>query len=208
MQVAETHFLGVEAEGVSAVLSSLEIDGYCRDVARYVFTHVDHSIVLAVLRDVNLGAVFPELQLGQLAAFTEADNGSVDNTVAMTEVEDKAFAVVVGCLGGEGHGFTIGFGDDKHTFHRGNAVLLGGFYVATVGIHDVEVAPVGDISRLSEGVAHEVPASEIDSGFKCQGDFFVFGVGRTSKDEIDAFAVVAAVGIETRCFGQCMKDPH
>lgn len=47
MQIAETHLIRVEADGVGAVGLSHEIDGH----GAHVFT-ANHCIVLAVLRDI------------------------------------------------------------------------------------------------------------------------------------------------------------
>ena len=72
MEVGEVHILGVDAEGVAAVVLSLEVDGHG--------THglaAHHGVVFAFQRDVDLGAAVSELELGQLAAFVEADDGAV-----------------------------------------------------------------------------------------------------------------------------------
>ena len=97
VQIAHLHAFGVHREGVGAVLLRLEIHRnlVCRDVPWCVSTigYADHGIVVAVLRDIDLGVVVPHLELGQLAAFTKADNGTVDDTTAMAEVEGKSLAL-------------------------------------------------------------------------------------------------------------------
>ena len=72
VEVAELDVVVVEADGVAAVLLSLEVDRHFAFVLS-----IDHSVVLAFQRDVDLGATFSELELGQLAAFAEADDGAV-----------------------------------------------------------------------------------------------------------------------------------
>ena len=45
----------------------------------FVSTNRNHGVIPIVLWDIDLGAVVPELELGQLAAFAEADDGTVDD---------------------------------------------------------------------------------------------------------------------------------
>ena len=89
VEVGEADFLGVDAEGVGAVVLSLEADGH--------FAHlggVDDSVVLAFLRDEHLGVVLVELELGQLVASVETHDGAVDGG-AMAVAKVLSFFLVV-----------------------------------------------------------------------------------------------------------------
>ena len=44
-----------------------------------VSTNRNHGIIPIVLRDIDLGAIALELELGQLTAFAKANNGTVDD---------------------------------------------------------------------------------------------------------------------------------
>ena len=75
VQIAETDLFGVEMQRVGAVPLGLEIDG---DFPRW--SGVDHSVVFAVLRDVEHGAALAEALLAKHVAFTEADDDIIHHS--------------------------------------------------------------------------------------------------------------------------------
>ena len=72
MEVTEANLLGIDTNGVGTVLVSREIDRHFT-----VFVCVGHSIILIVLRDVNLGLVLVKLELTESTSSIETDNGII-----------------------------------------------------------------------------------------------------------------------------------
>ena len=177
VQVAGLHVLSIDADGVGTVALGLEVDRHFA-----VSGAADHSEVFVALRDVELGALSVELELGQLTAFVEADDGAVDDgTTALAEVHGKV-GTLMGSLGAEGQGFAIFFCDNEEALHSFNstiACIRQDF--GTVFVHNVEVAV--DISSLAEGVTHEVPAGEGGVVVFGQCDSTVSSVRNTREGE-------------------------
>ena len=154
VEVGEAHFHAGKAEGVGAALFSFEAN---RDLTHIV--NADYGIVFARLGDVDLGAVLLDLELGQLLAFIEADDGTVDDITAMAQV-DHDFLAAVTALGfrSEGHSLLGILRVNEDTFQRFNTGPLGeDDLVAAFRVHDVEVSAV-DRGVLREWVAYQVPA--------------------------------------------------
>ena len=83
VQIIHLHVLGVDADGVGAIFGSLEVDWH--------FTagfSADDGEVFTILWDIELGAVLEELELGQLTAFIEADDGAVNHAAIAAKVHD------------------------------------------------------------------------------------------------------------------------
>ena len=114
VQVGEADVLAVEAQVVAAVLLGLEADGH----GTHLFA-ADDGVVLAVDRDVDLGATLSELELGQLATSVEAHDGAVDEVAAVAEVEGEhgSLALSIRIGGGEGQRLSILSSHDKDTLH-------------------------------------------------------------------------------------------
>ena len=116
VEVGEADILGVEAKGVAAVLFSLEADGHLA----HLFS-VDDGVVLAFLREADLGVVRIELELRQLTAFAEADDGAVNELVAARDVQCKVGALFSRLRGAEGHAGVVSIcGCDENAFHGAN----------------------------------------------------------------------------------------
>ena len=77
MQVAELNVFGGEAEGVVAVFGSLEVHGQFT-----LSLGINHSVILTILRDVDLSVVWIELELLKAFAFTEIEDGYIRYTIA------------------------------------------------------------------------------------------------------------------------------
>ncbi len=167
-QVQVIHFqaFGVDRQGVGTVLLGLEIDGYlvCRDAMHCVSTNRDNGIFLAVLRDVNLRAVFVDLEFGQGLTLVEAHNGAVDDAASvLADVHHQSRAIAVGiapCHGGlKGYGLVGLGGFHEDAFHRVNSVVvnISGNDFGACRIHPVE-RRVADGGIGAERVADKVPA--------------------------------------------------
>ncbi len=198
VEVGEVDVLGGEVEAVGAVALGLEADGHLAHALA-----ADDGIVLIVHGDVELGAVGVELDLGQGAALSEADDGAVEELAAAADAEGEV-GVLAAAYGCEGDG--LGFcpvSEDEDAFHSFD---LGRFGVGdedavafVVDSHPVEGAVDGDI--IVEGVAHEVPAAHgllLVGGVIFQGEGAIAGVGVAGEVEGD----VGNVGIEVAlaCF--------
>ena len=193
VQVVEADLLAGEAEGEAAVVLGLEAD---RHLAHGFAVH--HSVVLTVDGDEDLGAVGVELELGQGAAFAEADGGAVDDLAVAAEVEGEHGALGGGG-GGEGQGFTVFSGEDEEALHGFD--LTGGFHEAGAFlVHDVEGTV--DVGCHGEGVADEVPAGPVEvlTLGHGQDDIVVFvGDRRAGEGDVGAGVVgieVAHAGLE------------
>ena len=75
MEVAHFHAFGVDGEGVGAILVGLEVEGHLA-----LGIGIDYGVIHIVLRDIELRAVAPYLEFGQLMAFADADDGAVDDS--------------------------------------------------------------------------------------------------------------------------------
>ena len=177
VQVVEGDFVAAETQGVGAVLLSLEAD---RQLA--LGFGIDHGIILIVSMDINFRAVPVDLELGQGSSFTEADDGTVDDTATLKEVEGKTLVVVGRLFGGEGHGLAIVVGNDEQTFHGFDGVAGRSYDFRTSWVHGVEGTSISDISCLSEGVAHEVPAFPFSTCGLAQCDLAAPSVGFARED--------------------------
>ena len=165
VEVGEFNILGTEADGVGAILFSLEVDRH--------FTHssgVDHSVVF-LQRDIDLGAVAVELELGQLTAFIEADDGAVDDVAAVAEVKGDLSTLTFRCGGCEGYDFSVFFSVNEDTFHEFDTARGGGHKLLTIGIHGIECKVVFfNVGNVTEGVTHKVPTGEINIFSPAQSD--------------------------------------
>ena len=88
VEVVHFHVLGVDREGVLAVLVGAEVDGHFT-----LAVAADDGVFLCALRDVEVGILLAEVELGQLVAFVEAHDGVVE----------CAGIATVGGLLGQGH---------------------------------------------------------------------------------------------------------
>ena len=77
VQITHLHALGIDRNLVSAVLLGLEIQ---RHFALAVAE--GNGVFLAALRDINIGVLLAEVELAQLTAFVEGDDGFVQQSVA------------------------------------------------------------------------------------------------------------------------------
>ena len=159
VQIGEADVLAVEAQGVAAVLLGLEADGH--------LTHLfaaDDGVVLAVDRDVDLGATLSELELGQLATSVEAHDGAVDEVAAVAEVEGEHGALALRIVGGEGHCWFLFIlsGHDKDALHGLDVLAFDGSKEYAVRIHGVETTVALEPGGNGEGIAYEVPTWEIN----------------------------------------------
>ena len=92
VEVLHLNVFGVDAEGVGAVLFSFEADRHFTD-----FFSVDDGVVLVALFEIDLGAVVAELELRQLTAFTEADDGTVNKLAAVGNVQGEVGTLASSC---------------------------------------------------------------------------------------------------------------
>ena len=75
VEVAERHVLAAEAQCILAVFLGFEVEGHLA-----LGFGIDYSVIHIVLWNIELRAVVPQLELGQLAAFAEVDDGAVDDS--------------------------------------------------------------------------------------------------------------------------------
>ncbi len=122
------------------------------------------SVVRAVLRDVNLRAVFVDLEFGQGLTLAEAHDGAVDDAASvLADVHHQSRAIAVGiapCHGGlKGYGLVGLGGLHEDAFHRVNSVVvnISGNDFGACRIHPVE-RRVADGGIGAERVADEIPA--------------------------------------------------
>ena len=106
VEVVHLDILGVNADGIGAVLFGLEVDGHLAFGGA-----ANDGVVAVALRDIELGAVLEELELRQLLAFTKADDGAVDDGATVAgDVDHHLLDSLAVVLGAEGDGLTIAFG--------------------------------------------------------------------------------------------------
>jgi len=85
VEITEFNIFGVEAEGVGAVFFSLEADWH--------FTlgfGVDHSVVFAFNRHVDLGVVGIHLELAEAFTFAKAQQGAIDESTLIAYIHAHA----------------------------------------------------------------------------------------------------------------------
>ena len=156
MEVFHLDVLSFNAEGEGTVLGSAEVDRSC-----VLIDAAHHGKLFSVFSDIELAAVIIKHELGQLAAFAEANHGTVDNVKIATDIHDNLFAGFGRFYGSELHFLFIIFSDDEDAFHSLDAVICGGNKLVTCGVHSVEVTTISDVSNLAEGVTNKVPTCKI-----------------------------------------------
>ena len=128
MEVAELNVLVAEADGVGAVLFSLEADGHL-----VLGIAVDHGVVLVVLGEEQLGVVGVELELVEFAAFVEADIGGINHTSGIAQVDVKS-AVASKRLGEAQCHLRFGRGLHHNSFHRSHGTRASDQFAITHGV--------------------------------------------------------------------------
>ena len=123
MEIAEFRIEGAEAKCVTSVFIGLEVQRQ--------FTlgfGADDGIVLAILRNGNVGKAFAKIELRKLIAFVEADDGVVDPIGAACiglskgNLEVAAARLSGRCLLAEGdRPIAEGFHDDTLARRHGHA---------------------------------------------------------------------------------------
>ena len=120
VEVLHLNVFGVDAKGVGAVVFSLEADRHLT----FGFA-ADDCVFAVVLSDADLGAVLTELELGQLTAFTEADDGAVDDIATVAgDVHDDFFTSGVWSCGADFQFLTILVSDDEEALHDSDFVAF------------------------------------------------------------------------------------
>ena len=127
MQIGHFNALGVDAEGVGTVLVGLEVQWHFASGFG-----INNGVVLAVLRDVDIGILLAEIKLAQLGTFVEAHDGVVDglavgaatggHSLSQSDVQTAVVGVLlVGGCGAESDGLTsIDFHDNTIVRRNGS----------------------------------------------------------------------------------------
>ncbi len=187
VEVIHFNVVGIDAEGISAIVGSLETDRHLAFVVA-----ADDGVVVISLFDIDLGVVGAHHGFRHLLAFAKANHGAVDDTTVVGDVEDKLFARCGRLFGSEDSLVVVGaFSHDEDALHGVDGRLFAGKHeIVTVFVHDIIV--VVDGSGHTEGVADEIPAFEVGVLVVNQVDFAVAVIGLTFKGECG----VGLTGIE------------